>query len=58
MKVKKSITIDYDIFEKVKELSILNKNNISMTICLLMRRVKDDNDNFVFDQVGSIKFME
>lgn len=55
-KIKLSISLDTDIFIKLKELAAINNKNISSMICILLRRLKEDG-NYIFDQ-ERIKYKE
>lgn len=58
MKIKLSITLDKDIFDKLKRLKILNNCNMSQIIEKLLRRSKNDCGKFLFDQTNDIKLKE
>lgn len=57
-KVKVSITLDKDIYDKLKYYQTINKCNFSAIMCLILRRSTNDYGKFLFNQTNDIKFKE
>lgn len=58
MKIKLSITLDKDIFDKLTWFKILNNCNMSKMIEKLLRRSTNDYGKYLFEQTNDIKLKE